>query len=82
MLITDENRTYSATLGVFRSVMSLILVSNTPGLTNTYWAIWMPVLISSANLIIMKNFFQQLPPPLRNPPASTAATRFSPSCTS
>ena len=61
MLITDENRTYSATLGVFRSVMSLILVSNTPGLTNTYWAIWMPVLISSSNLIIMKNFFQQLP---------------------
>jgi len=38
-----------------------ILVSNTLGLTNTYWAIWMPVLISSSNLIIMKNFFQQLP---------------------
>ena len=38
-----------------------ILVANTLGLTNTYWAIWMPVLISSSNLIIMKNFFQQLP---------------------
>jgi len=38
-----------------------ILVANTLNLTNTYWAIWMPVLISSSNLIIMKNFFQQLP---------------------
>jgi len=38
-----------------------ILVANSLGLTNTYWAIWMPVLISSSNLIIMKNFFQQLP---------------------
>lgn len=42
-------------------VPDYILVSNTLGLTNTYWAIWMPVLISSSNLIIMKNFFQQLP---------------------
>ena len=38
-----------------------ILVANSLKLTNTYWAIWMPVLISSSNLIIMKNFFQQLP---------------------
>lgn len=38
-----------------------ILVANTLGLTNTYWAIWLPVIISSSNLIIMKNFFQQLP---------------------
>ena len=38
-----------------------ILVANTLKLTNTYWAIWLPVLISSSNLIIMKNFFQQLP---------------------
>ena len=42
-------------------VPDYILVSNTLGLTNTYWAIWLPVLISSSNLIIMKNFFQQLP---------------------
>ncbi|MCR4620527.1 MAG: carbohydrate ABC transporter permease [Clostridiales bacterium] len=38
-----------------------MLVANTLHLTNTYWAIWLPVLISSSNLIIMKNFFQQLP---------------------
>ena len=38
-----------------------ILVANSLKLTNTYWAIWFPVLISSSNLIIMKNFFQQLP---------------------
>lgn len=38
-----------------------ILVANSLKLTNTYWAIWLPVLISSSNLVIMKNFFQQLP---------------------
>ncbi|MBQ4452129.1 MAG: ABC transporter permease subunit [Clostridia bacterium] len=38
-----------------------MLVANSLHLTNTYWAIWLPVLISSSNLIIMKNFFQQLP---------------------
>lgn len=38
-----------------------IVVANKYHLVNTYWAIWLPVLISSSNLIIMKNFFQQLP---------------------
>ena len=38
-----------------------IVVANKLNLVNTYWAIWLPVIISSSNLIIMKNFFQQLP---------------------
>ncbi|MDD3881188.1 MAG: carbohydrate ABC transporter permease [Eubacteriales bacterium] len=38
-----------------------ITVANKYGLLDTYWAIWLPVLISSSNLIIMKSFFQQLP---------------------
>ncbi len=42
-------------------IPDFILIANTLGLKNTYWAIWLPVAISSTNLIIMKNFFQQLP---------------------
>lgn len=38
-----------------------IVVANKLRLVNTYWAIWLPVIISSSNLIIMKNFYQQLP---------------------
>ena len=30
-------------------------------LIDTYWALWLPCLISSFNLIVMKNFFEQLP---------------------
>ena len=30
-------------------------------LINTFWALWLPTAISAYNLIIMKNFFQQLP---------------------
>ncbi len=42
-------------------IPDFILIANTLNLKNTYWAIWLPVAISSTNLIIMKNFFQQLP---------------------
>lgn len=34
---------------------------NSMGLLNTYWGVWLPVAISASNLLIMKNFFQQLP---------------------
>jgi len=30
-------------------------------LTDTFWSLWLPGAISSYNMIIMKNFFQQLP---------------------
>ncbi len=42
-------------------IPDFMLVANKLGLKNTYWAVWLPVAISSSNLIIMKNFFQQLP---------------------
>lgn len=42
-------------------IPDFILVANTLNLKNTYWAVWLPVAISSSNLIIMKSFFQQLP---------------------
>lgn len=31
------------------------------GLLNTYWSLWLPAAIAAFNLILMKNFFQQLP---------------------
>jgi putative aldouronate transport system permease protein len=42
-------------------IPNFVAVANKFGLKNTYWAVWLPVAISSSNLIIMKNFFQQLP---------------------
>lgn len=31
------------------------------GLTNTYWSLWLPTLISAFNLVVMKNFYLALP---------------------
>jgi len=31
------------------------------GLLNSYWSLWLPTAISAFNLILMKNFFQNLP---------------------
>ncbi len=42
-------------------IPDFVVVANQYRLMDTYWAIWLPVAISSSNLIIMKNFFQQLP---------------------
>ncbi len=42
-------------------IPDFIVVNNKLRLGNTFWAIWLPVAISSSNLIIMKNFFQELP---------------------
>ena len=42
-------------------IPDFVVVANKLHLKNTYWAVWLPVAISSSNLIIMKNFFQQLP---------------------
>ena len=42
-------------------IPDFVVIANKFHLKNTYWAIWLPVAISSSNLIIMKNFFQQLP---------------------
>jgi putative aldouronate transport system permease protein len=37
------------------------LLVDTLGLTNTYWSLWLPTLISAFNLIVMKNFYIGLP---------------------
>ncbi|MDR6549140.1 carbohydrate ABC transporter permease [Paenibacillus qinlingensis] len=37
------------------------LVVKTFGLLDTYWSLWIPSAISAFNLILLKNFFQQLP---------------------
>jgi putative aldouronate transport system permease protein len=37
------------------------LVVKAMGLLNTYWALFIPTAISAFNLIVLKNFFQQLP---------------------
>ncbi len=42
-------------------IPDFIVIANKLHLKNTFWAIWLPVAISSYNLIVMKNFFQQLP---------------------
>lgn len=31
------------------------------GLVNTYWALWLPALVSPFNMLIMKNYFEHLP---------------------
>lgn len=37
------------------------LLVNALGLVNTYWAIWLPALISVYNMFVMKSFFEGLP---------------------
>ncbi|MET9581899.1 carbohydrate ABC transporter permease [Streptomyces sp. NPDC006539] len=37
------------------------LVVNGMGLRNTYWALFLPVLISAFNLVVMRGFFQGIP---------------------
>jgi putative aldouronate transport system permease protein len=37
------------------------LLVNALGLINTYWAIWLPALISVYNMFVMKSFFEGLP---------------------
>jgi len=38
-----------------------VLLANVLHLKDTYWAIWLPAAIGSSNLIIMMNFFRELP---------------------
>lgn len=37
------------------------MVVRSVGLIDSYWALWLPVAISAFNLILMRNFFQQIP---------------------
>lgn len=41
-------------------IPSYLVVSGL-GLVNTYWALWLPGLVSAFNMLIMKNYFENLP---------------------
>ncbi|MBO9605363.1 MAG: carbohydrate ABC transporter permease [Paenibacillaceae bacterium] len=42
-------------------IIPTYLVVKSVGLLDTYWSLWIPAAISAFNLILLKNFFQQLP---------------------
>ncbi|GHV26697.1 protein LplC [Clostridia bacterium] len=42
-------------------IPDFIVIANKLHLKNTYWSVWFPVAISSYNLIVMRNFYKQLP---------------------
>ena len=42
-------------------IPDFIVVANRLHLKNTYWSVWLPVAVSGYNLIVMRNFFRQLP---------------------
>ncbi len=42
-------------------IPEFIVVANKLHMKNTFWAIWLPVAISGYNLMVMKNFFQNIP---------------------
>lgn len=52
------------------------LLVNTLGLVNTYWALWLPALISAYNLFVMKSFLEGLPEELEESAAIDGASEF------
>lgn len=42
-------------------IIPLYLVLKTLGLMNSYWALWLPSLISTFNMLLMKTFFENIP---------------------
>ena len=55
---TPESLKFDGNVGL---IPEYILIANKLHMKNTYWAMWLPGLISSSNLIIMLNFFRALP---------------------
>lgn len=43
------------------------------GIMNTYWSLWLPALISTYNMFVMKTFFEGLPPELEESAAIDGA---------
>lgn len=37
------------------------LVNRSLGIVNTYWALWLPGLVSAYNMLVLKSFFEQIP---------------------
>lgn len=42
-------------------IIPTYLVVKSAGLLDSYWSLWIPTAISAFNLVLLKNFFQQLP---------------------
>jgi putative aldouronate transport system permease protein len=42
-------------------LIPLYLVVKSLGLINTYWALWLPSLVSTFNMLLMKTFFENIP---------------------
>lgn len=53
------------------------LLINSLGLVNTYWALWLPALISAYNMFVMKSFLEGLPAELEESAAIDGASEFS-----
>lgn len=52
------------------------LLVNSLGLVNTYWALWLPALISAYNMFVMKSFLEGLPEELEESAAIDGAGEF------
>jgi len=52
------------------------LLINSIGLTNTYWALWLPALISAYNMFVMKSFLEGLPDEMEESAAIDGAGDF------
>jgi len=50
------------------------LLVNSLGLVNSYWALWLPALISAYNMFVMKSFFEGLPEELEESAAIDGAS--------
>lgn len=42
-------------------IIPTYLVVNSFGLVNTYWALWIPGLVSTYNMLVMRTYFEQIP---------------------
>lgn len=52
------------------------LLINSLGLVNTYWALWLPALISAYNMFVMKSFLEGLPVELEESASIDGASEF------
>ncbi|THF76958.1 carbohydrate ABC transporter permease [Cohnella fermenti] len=52
------------------------LLVNSLGLVNTYWALWLPALVSVYNMFVMKSFFEGLPSELEESAAIDGANEW------
>lgn len=54
-------------------LIPMFLLLKTLGITNTYWSLWLPGLVSAYNMFVMKTFFEGLPPEIEEAAAIDGA---------